>query len=324
MPKRKSEKEDEEKRRSKIQKLEKRLERYRSREITTPPNSNNHIEQQGQDEVETEAEAFSILEVEEVTDEGVDSLPNEVLMALGDENAQEKGYGEDIHSDITKRMDGILMKGLPKEQKEIITKNLLIPANMMLLEAPKLNNELNAILSSSTKTRDKLLEGRQQDLGLAGASVLYAIHKLSRGEDKIDIIKSLGDASRLLCNLHYEYTNMRKKLISPHLDKSLSLNLKENTRSDFLYTKLDETVKSLAAIKRASSALKPKPQPQTSTSGSKNWYQPPRRPMQGPQARGPARGGHHQPQQRYQPRTATRGQGRRLPPPTGRGRAKYP
>ncbi|XP_073963862.1 uncharacterized protein [Choristoneura fumiferana] len=245
-------------------------------------------------------------------------------MALGDENAQEKGYGEDIHSDITKRMDGILMKGLPKEQKEIITKNLLIPANMMLLEAPKLNNELNAILSSSTKTRDKLLEGRQQDLGLAGASVLYAIHKLSRGEDKIDIIKSLGDASRLLCNLHYEYTNMRKKLISPHLDKSLSLNLKENTRSDFLYTKLDETVKSLAAIKRASSALKPKPQPQTSTSGSKNWYQPPRRPMQGPQARGPARGGHHQPQQRYQPRTATRGQGRRLPPPTGRGRAKYP
>ncbi|KAI8426710.1 hypothetical protein MSG28_014416 [Choristoneura fumiferana] len=69
MPKRKSEKEDEEKRRSKIQKLEKRLERYRSREITTPPNSNNHIEQQGQDEVETEAEAFSILEVEEVTDE---------------------------------------------------------------------------------------------------------------------------------------------------------------------------------------------------------------------------------------------------------------
>ncbi|KAI8426711.1 hypothetical protein MSG28_014417 [Choristoneura fumiferana] len=151
-------------------------------------------------------------------------------MALGDENAQEKGYGEDIHSDITKRMDGILMKGLPKEQKEIITKNLLIPANMMLLEAPKLNNELNAILSSSTKTRDKLLEGRQQDLGLAGASVLYAIHKLSRGEDKIDIIKSLGDASRLLCNLHYEYTNMRKKLISPHLDKSLSLNLKENTR----------------------------------------------------------------------------------------------
>ncbi|KAI8432188.1 hypothetical protein MSG28_004647 [Choristoneura fumiferana] len=44
-----------------------------------------NIEQQGQDEIETEAEAFSILEVEDVTDEGVDSLPNEVLMALGDE-----------------------------------------------------------------------------------------------------------------------------------------------------------------------------------------------------------------------------------------------
>ncbi|KAI8432187.1 hypothetical protein MSG28_004646 [Choristoneura fumiferana] len=101
---------------------------------------------------------------------------------------------------------------------------------MMLLEAPSSIMSSMRFLSSSTKTRDKLLEGRQQDLGLAGASVLYAIHKLSRGEDKIDIIKSLGDASRLLCNLHYEYTNMRKKLISPHLDKSLSLNLKENTR----------------------------------------------------------------------------------------------
>lgn len=192
-----------------------------------------------------------IPEVEENIDEGADPLPDEVLMALGEENSQEKGYGEDIHSDISKRMDGILMKGLSKEQKENITKTLLIPANMMLLDAPKLNNELNAILSSSTKTRDKLLEGRQQDLGLTSASILYAIHKLSQGCDKIEIIKTLGDASRLLCNLHNEYTNMRKKLISPHLDKSLSLNLKENTRSDFLYTKLEETVKSLAAIKKS-------------------------------------------------------------------------
>lgn len=195
---------------------------------------------------------------------------------------------------------------------------------MMLLEAPNLNNELNAILSSSTKTRDKLLEGRQQDLGLAGAQVLYAIHKLSQGEDKIEVIKSLGDASRLLCNIHFEYTNIRKKLVSPHLDKSLTLNLKENTRSDYSHTRLDETVKSLAAIKRANNALKPKPQTQTSISGSKNFYQPPRRLIQGPQARGPARGGHQQPQQRYQPRPAARGQGRRLLPRAGRGRARYP
>lgn len=58
------------------------------------------------------------------------------------------------------------MKEFSKEQKEIITKNLLILANLTL------------ILSSSAKTRDKLREGRQQELSLAS--------KLSQGDDKIE------------------------------------------------------------------------------------------------------------------------------------------
>lgn len=87
------------------------------------------------------------------------------------------------------------MKQFSKEQKEIIAKNLLILPNLTL------------ILSSSARTRDKLGEGRPQELGLA--------RKLSQGEDKIEKKKTLEHIFQLLCSLNHELSSY--ELIIKHI-----------------------------------------------------------------------------------------------------------
>lgn len=254
-------------------------------------------------------------------------LSVEFLEALGEPSDGQKQYSNSINSNILQRFENILIEGMKKEEKEGILKQLSIPENGKLMEAPKLNIELTSLLSSAMRLRDKMLEERQDDTGYAIAAICQAIDMMSRPNfDVMTIIKNLSDATRLLCHLHYKYTDIRRKLISPLLDKNLNLNLKDNKRSEWLYTKLDDTVKSVSALKKASSVLAaPKPKP------PKNW-QPPRQPFHYHRGRGTVRGGYQQ-QQRYQARLPQRqNQHQTRRPPLGpsasretsRGRARYP
>lgn len=249
-------------------------------------------------------------------------LPQEVLLALGDPNTAQQGYGDKLHPDILKRIENIIISGMNKEIKEALLKKYLIPENCTLLDAPKINLELLGILKQSGKARDNLLQERQQELGVATGTVCKAIHLLLKEDfNKLDIIKMLTDSSRLLSNLHFQYTEIRRKLISPFIDKDLSRNLKENQRAEFLYTKLDDTVKSLTTMKRASNIMKPKVIPATKNS------QAPRRTGQSYQGKNVQRGGHRsyrQQQPRPQFKQGRPQDRRQYPSSFGRGRAKYP
>lgn len=251
-----------------------------------------------------------------------------IAEALG-EPTKDTGYGDEIHPNLALVMETILENGFTKAEKEKIV-DLKIPNNCKLLEAPKLNLELNGILTSAAKTRDKLLQERQQELGQSAAKIAQAIQSLSRKEfSKGEVIKKLGESSRLICNIHFQYTNIRRKLISPFLDRNLTESLKENRRGENLYSNLEDSVKSFSTIKRAVNVIKPKNMANktmgnnTNKRESKN-YQQPRRQQYQYNNQG-KRGAYHQRPQYHQQRQAYKPpDSRHQAGPSNRGRAKYP
>lgn len=150
---------------------------------------------------------------------------------------------------------------------------------------------------------------------------------MSRKEfSKVEIIKKLGESSRLICNLHFQYTDIRRKLINPFLNKNLTEPLKENCRGESLYSNLEDSVKSFSTIKRAANIIKPR-FAANKTAGnvynkkdSKNYQQPRRQQYQSQNKRG----AHHQRPQTHHQRQAYKPQDSRSQPgPFNKGRAKY-
>ncbi|KAI8423658.1 hypothetical protein MSG28_012710 [Choristoneura fumiferana] len=320
---------------SKIQELEKRLEKYKNRVMAAPPQPQPQCFRAQTPEleiIETDPEAPELeadpetMDSEPINGDENDSegLDPEMLLALGEPTSGERLYGEKVNEQIYMTIKNILIEGLPKQNKEKIMESLLVPSNCKLLDAPKLNLQLLGLLNNPSKTRDKLLQERQQEMGLALANICQVIQQLSRKDfDKMNIVKKLSDTSRVLSNLHFQYTEIRRRLISPYLDKNLTESLKENKRDEYLYANLDDSLKSFSAIKRASSVLKPKGNMQAKTLQSKNFQAPPRRPIpnQAHPPRGSFRGGT---QHRYQPRHPYKPQENRHAGPSLRGRANQP
>ncbi|CAG4973059.1 unnamed protein product [Parnassius apollo] len=137
-----------------------------------------------------EEEEVEIMEVKE------EHLEEDIIEAMGPPISNESSYGQPIHPEIYKRVEGILMEGLTKEKIETYKKEQLIPENTILLEAPLLNPELHMI-QESVKTRDKKIENRQNSLGLATGTILKGVDNLTKQNfNKLDIIKNMTEAAR--------------------------------------------------------------------------------------------------------------------------------
>ncbi|CAG5033218.1 unnamed protein product [Parnassius apollo] len=220
-----------------------------------------------------EEEEVEIMEVKE------EHLEEDIIEAMGPPISTESSYGQPIHPEIYKRVEGILMEGLTKEKIVTYKKEQLIPENTILLEVPLLNPELHMI-QESEKTRDKKIENRQNLLGLATGTILKCVDNLTKQNfNKLDIIKNMTEAARILAHLHSEDTVIRKNLLIPYLDKTISKTLADLRRDKLLFgEKLSECVKSATMLqKSASNLLKksiPKPFKPRQNSTTKNYYPP--------------------------------------------------
>lgn len=253
------------------------------------------------------------VDTQEVIEDGLMELDDTIITALGNPSSSEKTYADDIHPEIIKRIEHILASGVDKETRDKLCKKYLIPKNLMLLDAPKLNMELESLLSDPIKERDKRVEDRQQQLGIALSAVLSVLDNLIKNNENINNIETLTDVSRLLSDLHYNDTCTRRKLVAVNLDKNIIKSLDAAKRDSFLFgEKFNENVKSANAIKKAAPTILKKSnfirkavQPKQSNyyyKNKENFYAPSHssRAKQG-------RGG------RYQPRNTGRHQQQRLP-----------
>ncbi|KAL4719786.1 hypothetical protein ACJJTC_005177 [Scirpophaga incertulas] len=184
-------------------------------------------------------------------------LDPELLSALGDAVVELPTYGEPVHQFLVQRLEPILKKGLLAEAKNKLLKEFNVPENCKLLKAPTLNPEISAALSDVTRNRDKNIQTKQEQLGLGITAISRAITSLLQSDDKALAVKILTDGCRILADLHYTETDVRKKLITPILEKPILSMIRDQDRDDTLFgNELPEKIKASRAIEKQGQLIK--------------------------------------------------------------------
>lgn len=202
------------------------------------------------------------------TDKNADPQPtldDSTLKLLGDEPVT-KPFGPAIHDALASRWNSSLKSPLEKEAKAALLKKYPVPSNCEALSPPVINLEVKSVLlkNKNALKKDIYNESRQTQLG-AGitciGSALTILLNLDKSkpmnpESNDVLIEKLGDASRLLTDLFYDISIMRRAYITPLLNftaKSVSDNCSVD---NFLFSKyFAEKYKTATAVEKDGKAL---------------------------------------------------------------------
>lgn len=199
-------------------------------------------------------------------------LDQDILQLLGSDPTQNKSFGDNLHKDLVTRWKHILINGLPKDEKVDILKQYLPAENCTNMKAPVLNPEIKSALSENIVKRDLYSEQKQNQMSSCISAIGKALNLALSPTNNIpqDIIKTLSDAGRLLCDTHYRESLSRRFAIVNSLSKQKREIIKNTKIEDQLFgSNLSEHLKSSKAISISASELK------LSTNNSK--YNQPRR-----------------------------------------------
>ncbi|XP_045492703.1 uncharacterized protein LOC123692103 [Colias croceus] len=185
-------------------------------------------------------------------------LDEDVLQLLGDAPKTDTSLGPAIHKDVASRWQDILSKGLPKEIKDILYKEYLVPNNCDLLLAPALNPEVKAALPEALIKRDTSLSYRQKQLGVALSALATVTQMVIANEtSKQKILKPLSDACRLLCDSHHAETRTRRKFVISSINTKLKDALIETKRDALLFgDNISDKLKAAKSIQQSGESLK--------------------------------------------------------------------
>lgn len=172
---------------------------------------------------------------------------NEALLkALGDDLSLS---GERIHPSLAQKWTTILRKGLPDDVKNKLLKEYAAPENCKVLKAPTLNDEVFAVVDFQSRNRDKIMESKQNQLGLGITAIGRAITVLlNQGENyEVNAMRHFNHGCRILLDLHYVDTTTRKHLFKKDLSRSdvfRNLRISDFERDETLFgTKVAKLVK---------------------------------------------------------------------------------
>lgn len=214
----------------------------------------------------------------------IEDLDAEIFEAIGERVAQEREMAPAIPKSIAVRIEDILKKGLPKEEREKLLKTHVPPSNCSLIDPPMLNDEIKASISEPILKRDDQIVEKQKKITACLSSLGSAIADIINNNTSVaelkklpplqmSLIKKLSEASRLLTDLQRDESLTRRSLILASISASQKETLKSASTDEWLFGQnLGDRLK--AAVERAGKDLKSKPK----TSGkAKNFKDPPRR-----------------------------------------------
>lgn len=184
--------------------------------------------------------------------------------------AEERVLAPAIPNSIAIRIEDILKKGLPKEEREKLLKAHAPPINCVLTDPPKLNEEIKVSINEKSKKRDDRIVEKQKKitacLALLGSSIVDMIGSNKEGDGnpklsatQIELIKKLNEAARLLADLQRDETQTRRSLILAALSSSQKETLETGEADEWLFgQKLGDRLKAAKSIVRSGNELKTK------------------------------------------------------------------
>ncbi|XP_050312715.1 uncharacterized protein LOC126747856 [Anthonomus grandis grandis] len=203
-------------------------------------------------------------------------ISDDLIKILGKDPEQNPEANAVLHPALTSRWSHLLINGLEKEEKLTLLNKYVLPSNCEAMAPPEVNPEILNILSNSNSNRDKNLQGQQTQLskGLValskGMEVILADKEIPKGI-KETLLEYLSDSGRILTDLQYNITMVRRNLITPSLSKSVKEAVEKTKPLNFLFgSDLTEKVKEAKSLERTSKDLRLIP----TTSQSKVQYTP--------------------------------------------------
>lgn len=94
---------------------------------------------------------------------------------MAEDGNKEKESSEPIQPELTSSWGKILISGLTEESKKELTKKYLPPDNCKEFYPPKINPEVNLVLSENTIKRDERLAQLQGQIDAATSAVALII-----------------------------------------------------------------------------------------------------------------------------------------------------
>lgn len=208
-------------------------------------------------------------------------LDEETLLLLGDAPKPEEILGPNIHKDVALRWQEVVAKGLPKEAKEKLLKEYTIPGNCDLLVPPILNPEVKVALPDTLIKRDAVLMEKQKQMSIALAALAQATQLILNKEPYPKILKAVSDASRILCDSHFNDTKTRRGFVISATNTELKDTLLETKRDKYLFgDNVSDKLKSAKTIQKSGADLKQNKNPKfnknnftkSQSSTSKNYF----------------------------------------------------
>ncbi|VEN53039.1 unnamed protein product [Callosobruchus maculatus] len=165
---------------------------------------------------------------------------NRDIMILGDDPSCEKTYGPEIYGSLASRWNNYLQNGIEKELKSKLFDNQQIPNNCLFLEAPILNPEVQAMISTKDAKKDAFVMELQNQLGKGISALGTVISKTlesneTNSENPDPKLASLVEAGKMLCTVHHAMTNHRKFQMYPNFNNKILKIAASQSRDNMLF-----------------------------------------------------------------------------------------
>lgn len=169
-------------------------------------------------------------------------IDKDILEMLGDDPTKGKYEGEKIHESLADRWINLLRCGLTRDARNDLLKKYPVIANCSAVKAPKINQEVVAIMSDVAIKRDGYQAKFQNQLGAGlgaiGSALNYCLNaEITKQKENQKLISYLGDAGKLLTDLHHSLSLSRRSFITPNLNKNFKVLADNSPLDDFLYGK---------------------------------------------------------------------------------------
>lgn len=217
----------------------------------------------------------------------LETLDTSFLNIMGKRVVEDRALGPPIYKDIAVRWEDILKKGLPEEEKVMLVKKHPPPSNCVVIDPPKLNEEVKAVLDDAKIKRDARLIGKQQKITTCLAILGQCSADVIRGNlETLSLLERLSEAGRLLADLQRDESLTRKSLVIANISSAFKDTLESAHVDEWLFgNDLADRLKTAKTLERSTQELKAKMK--GSEKGSKNFGRPSRR----QQSKGPAMAG---------------------------------
>lgn len=187
-------------------------------------------------------------------------LPDDILNILGADPQENQQVHFNLHPALVTRWSHILINGLDANEKIKILDKYTLPPNCEAMSPPITNPEIVNILSNPHLKRDKSLSDQQNQLSKGITALAKGLQILLDEKDfvsKDKVVECLADSGRILSDLNYTISSVRRSLILPSLSKSVKETVEKTKPLGFLFgAELGEKVKEAKNFEKTGKDLK--------------------------------------------------------------------